>query len=295
MTFTVGEGEAGRADLVVGRRFPGASRNRLAALFREKRVRIDGRVAKKGTQVPVGSQVTVDGEPVADEDLRALPNPEIELTVLYEDEHIVAIDKRAGMASHPLKAGELDTVANAVVARYPECATVGDDPREAGLVHRLDRDTSGVLVVARAPETWRRLRAELGAGRAEKRYLALVEGGPPGANSCFASLAQRGRRSVVDEGRGLDAHTEWTVVDRLDGYTLLECVAHTGRMHQIRAHLAHCGSPIAGDELYGGAPREGITGHFLHAARLSLAGYELEAPLPPDRATALEALRTSAS
>ena len=276
----------------MGRKFPGASRSRLAILFRDKLVRIDGRIAKKGTQAPVGAEVTVDGEPIGDDDLRPIAAPDVALDVVHEDALVVAINKRPGMPSHPLKPGELGTVANALLARYPECAAIGDDPREAGLVHRLDRDTSGVLVAARDTDTWRRLRAELSASRADKRYIALVEGGPPGASSCFASLAQRGRRSVADEGRGLDAHTEWTVLERFADHTLLECVAHTGRMHQVRAHLAHCGSPIAGDELYGGSVLAGITGHFLHASHIVFAGLRLHAPLPAARATLLDELRS---
>ena len=287
MKFVVGEGESGRADLVVGRRFSSASRSRLAALFREKLVRIDGHIAKKGSIAAVGAIITVDGAPVSDGDLRCAPEPGVELDIVYQDAHIVAINKPPGMASHPLRPAELGTVANALIARYPECAAIGDEPREAGWLHRLDRGTSGVLVAARDAETWTRLRAELSSGGAHKTYLALVEGGPPVTGSCMSSLAHRGRRSVIDEGVGLTAHTEWQVVEQLVGYTLLECTAHTGRMHQVRAHLAHCGSPIAGDELYGGAPRDDFDGHFLHAASIRVGGLELTAPLPEQRAAVL--------
>jgi 23S rRNA pseudouridine1911/1915/1917 synthase len=233
-----------------------------------------------------------------------VPDPDVALllNVLHSDATLVVVAKPAGMPSHPLQAGEKGTAANGLIARYPACAGIGDDPREAGLVHRLDGGTSGALVCALDRPTWERLRAAFSSGGVDKEYLALVEGFPV-ANECELPLLQAGSpggaKAVVD-GRGLAASTTWEVAERFAHHTLLRCRAQTGRMHQVRAHLAHCGTPIAGDTLYGGAPLEGLDGFFLHAASLTLplprpvagqTGLRIEAPLPPDRVAVLARLR----
>ena len=221
--------------------------------------------------------------------------------MLYADDHMVVVSKPAGMPSHPLRAGELGTAANGLVARYPACAAIGDDPREAGLVHRLDGGTSGALVCALDRATWERLRAAFTAGAVDKEYLALVEGRPV-ADGCEAPLTQAGSpggsRAVVD-GRGQPASTTWQIAEPLAHHTLLTCRAQTGRMHQVRAHLAHCGTPIAGDVLYGGAPIADLAGFFLHAASITLPQptpgqrVEVRAPLPEDRAALLARFRSA--
>ena len=192
------------------------------------------------------------------------------------------------MPSQPLRAGELGTVANAIAHRWPECAPIGDDPRDGGLVHRLDIGTSGALIAARTIEAYRVLRDAFGAGQIDKRYLAIVDGRPV-ARECDAPLLQRGKKVVVDHTDGLAAFTAFTVERASTTHALVRCAAQSGRMHQVRAHLAYVGSPIAGDTLYGGAPVGGIDGFFLHAAWMAItlgtARLELEAPTP-DRFTA---------
>jgi 23S rRNA pseudouridine1911/1915/1917 synthase len=189
------------------------------------------------------------------------------------------------MPSQPLRAGELGTAASAIAARFPECAAIGDDPRDGGLVHRLDIGTSGVLVAARTEAAYRALRDAFGGGLVDKQYLAITDGRPV-ARECDAPLAQRGKRAVVDHGGGLPAYTEFAVQEAGPAHALVRCTARTGRMHQVRAHLAYTGAPITGDELYGGAPLAGFEGFFLHAARIALplpgAGGPLvvEAPEP---------------
>ncbi len=296
LTFTVAAGEEGRIDRLLGRRFPGASRRRLAELFEARAVRIDGAVARKGDVARAGATVTLVRAPATAADLAPAPEPELALDVLFADDHLVAVAKPAGVPSQPLRAGERGTAAGAIVARFPECRGVGDDPREAGLAHRLDIGTSGVLLAARDGATWRQLRGAFRGGAVVKEYLALVCGRAD-AGSSDLPLAQRGNHVVVDP-LGLPASTRWQVVERLPAHTLLRCTADTGRMHQVRVHLADAGTPVAGDTLYGGAPLPGLVGHFLHAARLELrhpttgAALVVEAPLPPDRQAALAAARS---
>ncbi len=294
-TFTLGADEVGRADLVLARRFPGAGRRRLSAIFVSGAVKQGRRTVKKGDRLAAGDVITVTTS--MDEATRGpRPDPEAadRLVILHEDEDVVIVAKPAGMPSQPLRPDEIGTVANGLAARFPECATASDDPRDGGLVHRLDIGTSGAIAAARNRGTWQALRKGFGAGQVDKRYLALTHGAPA-ARECLAPLAQRGRKVVVDEVEGLDASTTFTVKERLGAWCLVECHATTGRMHQVRAHLALVGAPIAGDDLYGGPPLAGVTGFFLHASVLALPTARgvitVTAPLPPDREAVLAALR----
>jgi 23S rRNA pseudouridine1911/1915/1917 synthase len=271
----------------------GASHHAARRLIEANRVRVNGRRTRKGVRLQAGDRVTIAGLPPDAGALRPLPQPELPLVVLHQDEELVAMAKPAGPPSHPLAPGELGTLANALVARFPECAAAGDDPREGGLLHRLDAGTSGVVVAARSPAAWRALREHFRGGQVVKVYLALVAQAPlTDHGTISAPLASRGRRSVVSP-TGRAASTDWRVVERLQGgLTLLELTTRTGRMHQVRAHLAHAELPIVGDALYGGPPCPSLEGHFLHAARLELPGRPpLAAPLPPDRAHVLAGLR----
>jgi len=283
---------ADRIDKALARFYPAAGRRQLAQLFADGAVRVNGRRASKGDRVAVGDTVELTREPVHGAALRPAPDPDVPLVVLAERSELVAVAKPAGVPSQPLRAGELGTMANAIAFRFPECVAIGDDPRDGGLVHRLDIGTSGVLIAARTPEAHRALRAAFGAGMVVKHYLAITDGRPV-AHECDAPLAQRGKRAVVDLAEGLPAYTEITVEHTLPGHALVRCVARTGRMHQVRAHLAHVGAPLTGDALYGGAPLPGHDGFFLHAERvaLPLGGEPLvvTAPVPDRFARALAA------
>lgn len=283
MKITAELGE--RADKVLARHFPDVGRRRIAELFDEGCVKIDGRRARKGERVEAGAVLELTRTPAAGEALRPAPDPAAaeQLAILIERADVIVVAKPAGMPSQPLRAGELGTAANGIAARFPECAAIGDDPRDGGLVHRLDIGTSGALVAARTAAAYRALRDAFGAGAVDKQYLAITDGRPV-SRECDAPLAQRGRRAAVDHTEGLAAHTIFAVEGATAAHALVRCTARTGRMHQVRAHLAYTGAPITGDVLYGGAPLAGEGGFFLHAARIALplAGETLtvEAPEP---------------
>ena len=260
---------ADRVDKALARFYPEAGRRQLAGLFADGAVRINGRRASKGDRVAAGDTIELAREPVSGTALRPAPDPDVELTILVERSELVAVAKPAGVPSQPLRAGELGTVANAIAFRFPECVAIGDDPRDGGLVHRLDIGTSGVLVVARTLDAYHALRAAFAAGMVVKHYLAITDG-RPAASECDAPLAQRGKHVVVDLADGLAAYTEIAVERASPAHALVRCIARTGRMHQVRAHLAHVGAPITGDTRYGGAPLSGHDGFFLHAASVAL-------------------------
>lgn len=305
--FTVAADEVGRLDAVLCRRFPAIGRRRWARAIADGSVEVDGRMAKKGHRVTAGTQVAVRSMPAVGLALAPVAEPDSELAILHEDPRIVVVDKPAGVASHPLVAGESGTLANALVARYPECAAAALEAREGGLAHRLDRGTSGVLICARDREAWTALRTAFRQGAVHKSYLALVAGRASNGSS-EASLVPRGRRTVIahlDQPGALDARTEWTVLDRSDHCSLLRARAESGRMHQIRAHLADAGYPLIGDPLYRGPATVLAGSHaipvampFLHAESISFPhpdGQEVtvQTPLPGDRAALVARLGLS--
>jgi 23S rRNA pseudouridine1911/1915/1917 synthase len=216
-------------------------------------VRVDGRLLAKGTRLGVGAIVEVAAHPAAGGPIAA--DPTVKIVVLYQDDQLVAVDKPAGVPSHPLRPGERGTVANGLVARFPSCAGASEDPREGGLAHRLDTATSGVLIAARSPDVWATLRRALGGEDCRKSYLCEVWGAPPDVGRIDAEIGRRGRRGgVVRVGGGgrqpRAAATEWTVIARRHQTVLLEARLHAGRPHQVRAHLAAAGFPIVGDDRY---------------------------------------------
>jgi 23S rRNA pseudouridine1911/1915/1917 synthase len=280
---TVIDGDEGRIDKALARHYPDAGRRQLAELFDAGAVRLRGKRAKKGDRVVAGDIVELEREPVSGDALRPLPDADVPIGVLLEREDVVVLAKPAGIPSQPLRAGERGTVANAIVSRWPECATIGDDPRDGGLVHRLDIGTSGAIIAARNEATYRALRDAFGQGLVDKEYVAITDARPVSRDS-DAPLAQRGDHVRIDHTDGLPAYTSFTVERATEQYALVRCAAQTGRMHQVRAHLAHVGSPIAGDTLYGGKPLGELQGFFLHAAKVAfpLGGEKVvvDAPLP---------------
>jgi len=291
LAFVASDADVGRIDAALGRRFPGAGRRRLSRLFDRGAVRLEGKRARKGDRVIMGAHIELTEAPTRMADLAAAPDADAaaRLMVLWRGDDAVAVAKPPGMPSQPLEAGERGTVANGLVHAFPGCASASPDPRDGGLVQRLDIATSGVLIAATTPVAWRRLRAAFSAGRVTKRYLALTTR-VPARTHCEAGLVQRGNRVVVDDADGLFASTDMRLVASSSGHHLIACTTHTGRMHQIRAHLAHVGAPIVGDALYGGDPSPIGDGAFLHAWSVGIDG-ELQsviAPLPTERQALLQ-------
>lgn len=183
------------------------------------------------------------------------------MTVLYEDDAVVVVDKPAGVYVHPSPGHETGTLVEALLRRYPEMARVGGPGRE-GVVHRLDAGTSGVMVFARTQQAYRKLRADFESHvRIEKTYLAVLHGAPRARSGRLETTIGRkpwdAKRMAVDVPGGVRAVTNWTVLAKKGGLSLVEFVIETGRMHQIRVHAAHLGCPIVGDDLYGDAVRDG--------------------------------------
>jgi 23S rRNA pseudouridine1911/1915/1917 synthase len=276
-----------RVDQIVAAMVSGLSMAAARRLVLAGAVRVDGRVARKGDRVAAGQLLEVDTRDALDPERTIVaPDATVAIAVLHADDALVAIAKPAGVPTHPLRAGQLGTAANALVARFPECATASPDAREAGLAHRLDTATSGVLVAARRAELWSRLRAALAGPDCEKTYLAEVVGtAEAGATSApIGRVGRRGARVRVGAGRRpLPAHTEWAIAERRDGTTLVRAHLKSGRAHQVRAHLAAAGHPIVGDPKYGG-PAAALL--HLHALRVRfrhpISGelISVEAPAP---------------
>lgn len=299
-----GEAAPERADRVIARALPHLGRRPIAELFARGAVRIDGHLAKKGERVAAGALVELTDVPPEPAAAAPVPATDIQLEplILYCDEDLIILAKPGGMPSHPLRPEHDRTLANALMARFPECAHAGRDAREAGLVHRLDTGTSGVLAAARNARAWHALRQAFSQGRVHKRYWALIERADVDDGACDEPLVRRGAHVRVarpGDARALSAHTSWRVLARFPGpdRALLECAARTGRPHQVRVHLAHALAPIVGDSQYGGHPSEpAFTGFFLHARALSLphpvtgALLTVEAPLPRDRQQLLDHL-----
>jgi 23S rRNA pseudouridine1911/1915/1917 synthase len=295
--FTVGPDEAGtRLDKVLVARLPGLSRARLQALIASGDVSVGDRPARAAHRVVAGEVVAVRVPAPAP----ALPAAEaIPLDVVYEDADLVVVNKPAGMVVHPAPGHASGTLVNALLAHCADLCGIGGELRP-GIVHRLDKDTSGLLVVAKHERAHRFLAAQLKERQMDKRYLALVDGGPRvGSGTIEAPIARDPRhpQQMAARAGGRPATTRFRVVERFARHTLLECKPITGRTHQIRVHLAAVGCPVAGDRVYGAKqPSVALGRHFLHAARLTFRRLDgalqtCAAPLPADLVACLDSLR----
>jgi len=280
----VTEEDAGhRLDVLLARRVPNLSRARAKALVEDGVARVDGRAVKKSHLVELGDRVVVDSLP-GPSDFYAAPDPELGLVVLRETDDYVIVDKPAGVACHPLHDSEVGTLAGALVARYREMREVGYSRREPGLLHRLDTDTSGVLLAARNEGAFERLRDELQAGNIKKRYLARCVGDVAAPQVVDAPIGgdprDRRRVRVCADPREIKRLGAQAATTEIIGSTsaprgsLVELRANHARRHQIRAHLASIGHPLLGDVLYGGPELEEPKHHLLHALSIEVEGVE---------------------
>lgn len=220
--------------------------------------------------------------------------------IAYEDDDLFVVDKPAGLVVHPARGHREGTLAQLLAGKVAG----GEDPERAGIVHRLDRDTSGLLVVARSDEVHRRLQALIQSRRLEREYLALVEGRPPARSGTIEAPIGRDprvrTRMAVGGNFPRDARTRFTLERSLEGFSLLRLRLDTGRTHQIRVHLQSIGHPVAGDPEYGTAGLLGLERQFLHATRLAFPHprtgkpIEVHSPLPEDLREALERLSSPA-
>lgn len=296
-SFLVEEGER-RLDVLVAERLK-LSRTAAATLIANGRVTVSGRREKASYRARPGERVEVE---IPAPEGREILAERIPLRIAYEDEEVVVVDKEAGMVVHPAPGNWTGTLVNALLGRGEEPLEEGD-PERAGLVHRLDKDTSGLLLVARTDRAHRVLSAALARREISRRYAALAWGHldedritvdkPVGRDP-----RDRKRMAIVSSGR--TARTDFTRLARFDAADLLRARLHSGRTHQIRVHLAAIGHPVVGDDTYGGGGGRRLVAlpprrHFLHAAWLAFrhpatgALVELRSPLPPDLDRSLRA------
>lgn len=275
--FSVAAEDAGqRLDRYLAAHLPELSRTRLQELVDDGHVQVEGRTSKRSYQVEAGETIEIE--------VPSPPSPEVQpaaipLEVLYEDEDVAVVNKPAGMIVHPGAAASAGTLVSALLHRFGKLSSVGG-PLRPGIVHRLDKDTSGVLLVARNDAAHRRLVEQFRERRIEKTYLALLHGRMKEESGRIelpvARDLRRRSRMTARRREGRPARTDWRMRMRLDGFTLIEADLHTGRTHQLRVHFSALGHPVVGDTLYG-APRVLRAGsatlpllgrNFLHAAQI---------------------------
>lgn len=306
--FEVAASDAGeRLDKLVLAALSDLTRAQVQTLIKEGLVTVDGRPIKAGVKLRGGEQIRIallSDETTEEAD--AIAPEAIDLKILYEDDDLVVLEKPAGLTVHPGVGNEQGTLANALLARYPELAEMQSAPEaegRMGIVHRLDKDTSGLMVAARNLETLRALMNQFRERSVEKQYIALLERRPKTERGVIdAPIArdprQRKRMAVVQGGR--PAVTDFEIIDDnfLEDRALVRLTLHTGRTHQIRVHMAFIGCPVVGDRVYGfRKQRLSLKRQFLHAALLAFTHprseerLKFESPLPPSLQNILDKLR----
>ena len=292
------EASGRRLDQWLVSQLPDASRVRIQQLIEQKKVLVDGKVIKASSRLRGGEEIVITGA-VARPPLKAFPE-DIPLDIIYEDESIVVLNKPAGMVVHAgsgkNEAGSKGTLVNALLHRFGRLSSTGGELRP-GIVHRLDKDTSGLLIVAKTDEAHRKLAEQFAQREVVKTYVALVHGWISHAKGAIATPISRDTvrrtRMTTRRGKGRTALTHWKVARQIDSaygkFSLLEIKIDTGRTHQIRVHLSSIGHPVVGDTLYG-AQRElrlhqkkeksiALARNFLHAAAIQFKHPVTETPL----------------
>jgi 23S rRNA pseudouridine1911/1915/1917 synthase len=287
-----------RLDKYIGQKCPDISRTRAQSLIEDGYITVNRLAVKSSLKLQKGDRVEISIPPPA---LSNLTPEDIPLTILYEDADLMVVDKPAGLTVHPAPGHYTGTLANAILSHIPKLDT--GEVNRPGIVHRLDKDTSGLIIVAKNPAAHMKLADQFKSRGVAKVYLALVKGHlTPERGAIEASIGRhprdRKRMAIVTGGR--EARTEYSVVKYIDGYTLLEIKPRTGRTHQIRVHLAAIGFPIVGDAIYG-VKSDYLSRQFLHASGLrfklpSTGEYrEFQSQLPDDLTQALKAISVKQS
>lgn len=265
--------ETPRLDKFLADALEGFSRVHIQGFIDEGKVSVNGHVKTK-VALRLNSEDLVKVE-VPDQVSEALQGEEMALDILYEDESVLVLNKAAGMVVHPGAGNPTGTLVNAALAHFPALKDVGE-PARPGVVHRLDKETSGVIILAKTEAAYHHLVRQFKSRKTEKTYLALVDGVPPTPTGRIEANIHRDEQyrqkmAVAYEGKGRRAVSEYATVKNYDNHTLLEVKPLTGRTHQIRVHLAYIGSPVAGDQIYG-RRKSSIPGErfFLHAQKLKI-------------------------
>jgi 23S rRNA pseudouridine1911/1915/1917 synthase len=301
-TFIFEEQQAQRLDKFLVERLPELSRSRIQSLIKEGFVHVDGVVPRKAGQILEG-RALVEVHLPASEPVDLIPEA-IPLEIIYEDGDLMVVNKPAGMVVHPAAGHRAGTLVHAALAHAPEMEGIGGEQRP-GVVHRLDKNTSGLILLAKNDAMHRWLQDQFRLRKIQKVYLALVDGHPPTPSGRIEapigrSLKERKRMAVVTPEKGRSAVSEYHTLESFAAHTLLEVHPITGRTHQIRLHLAFLGCPVVGDTVYGRRHATlPLERHFLHALRITvrLPGAKhpstFEAPLPPELTKILEQLRSA--
>jgi 23S rRNA pseudouridine1911/1915/1917 synthase len=258
-----------RLDQFLARELPKFSRSRLQTLIRNQNVRLNGAPARPRDLVRSGDRIEVNEPPPEKIDNRPEPIP---LDVLYEDDDLIVINKPAGLVVHPGPGHREHTLVNALLHHFPKLSGIGGKERP-GIVHRLDKDTSGCLVVAKTDESHRGLATQFANRTVEKTYLALVAGRLPNTTGIIEEKIGRHpvhrQRMSIAAKRGRASKTEYRVLSSSEKMSLIECALHSGRTHQIRVHLHHLGHPVLGDKVYGAKYAKHFPRQLLHAWKLA--------------------------
>lgn len=293
-------GKAERLDKFLVKCLPKFSRSQLQNLVENGHIQVDGAIARKNGQLlSYGSLVYVSIPPPEPSDL--IPEA-IPLDIIFENEDVMVVNKPAGMVVHPAAGHQTGTLVQAALAHAPEILGIGGEKRP-GVVHRLDKDTSGLILLAKNDQAHRWLQDQFRLRKAKKLYIALVDGKPPTPKGRIEApigrdTLQRKLMAVTSPNKGREAVSEYRTLEGFRKHTLLEVHPETGRTHQIRVHLAYLGCPVAGDTVYGHRRATiPLARHFLHAAQLAIRlpgegeARRFEAPLPTELEEVLKSLR----
>ncbi len=300
-----------RLDKYLAEKIPGFSRTKLQNAIRLGAVKVNAKLAQKPAhKLKTGDRVVLMEEKVISphEDLVITPDASIPLDIIYEDKDVVVVNKSAGLLFHPTLSERSGTLVNALVARYPQMLKVGENPLRPGIVHRLDKDTSGLLIACKNQDAFIKIKAQFLDRKIQKTYLALVEGVPkekegditydirPSTGNRLKKVAVKKLHEPAKKSRR-QAQTHYQVQETFgQKFALLAVTPKTGRTHQIRVHLSAIGHPVAGDRLYGArAKLPGLKRQLLHASELKFTApngkdLDLSAPLPADFSKILEKL-----